>query len=230
MKQPMMVAAAVLLVSATATAQTDNCRCFTPNAEQIADLESRIMRLSEPIEHYARYYAGLVFPTAMYKGGAVIPLRIKVEFVPLKPGEQSAVHIVEGKLSPLQGDGCVANVGIAPVPQKVVQLLCAKPGGWTPGNEQIAELEANLMLPRGVAALDRYARHYAGVTVSGMRFIRGVYTNFPGTNPPGIYVASEVELPSIADGGCGIVSFQYFPETKEFARVSCNGPLPPPPR
>lgn len=33
------------------------------------------------------------------------------------------------------------------------------------------------------------------------------------------------DLPFMNDGGCSMVSFEYFPEEKRFARIECNGAL-----
>jgi hypothetical protein len=213
---------AVLMAVPAATAAEEHCGCFTPTPEQVTAFEDRIADLPEPLYRYARYYAGWSFPPATFQGHTVVPLRIQAQFVPLKPGEASAVHIVEGhRMPPLQGEGCVANVGIAPVSTSQIYPRCNQPGGWTPSATEIAELERRLVLPQDAAPLERYARHYAGVTDSGVRLIHAVFVDVDGTTP-GVVIESEVELPLVADGGCGAINLDYNPATKQ-GSVRCNG-------
>lgn len=217
-----MFLTAVLMAASKVTAAEDNCACFTPTVEQIAAFEERVAELPEPIYRYARYYAGWLLPPETVNGQTVMRRRIQGQFVPLKASEASAVHIVEGRrLPPLRGEGCIANVDIPP--QNDAFLLfprCNRPGGWTPGAAEIADLERRVVLPQGARPLDRYARHYAGVTDSGVRLIRAVFLDF-AEGTPGINVESEIELPLIVEDGCAAIDVEYNPETK-LSSVRCH--------
>ena len=85
---------------------------------------------------------------------------------------------------------------------------------------QIAELERRLAMPEGTAPLARYARHYAGITESGVRLIRGVLLD-AADSAPGVAIESEIELPLIETDGCGAIEVDYNPATT-LASVHCH--------
>ena len=217
-----VVSILVLIAASASSAAGIECRCFAPTAQQVTRFEERITDLPEPTYHYARYYAGLWLPPVTFRGETVIPSRIQAQFLPLKPGEESAIHIVGGgRLPPLRGEGCVASLDDPPLNDAFqIYARCNEPGGWTPGTQDIADLERRLALPKGAGPLNRYARHYAGVTESGIRLIRGVLVNSP-TSSPGIFVGSEIELPLVAEDACNAIDVAYNPETK-LSSASCH--------
>ncbi|HXC57190.1 MAG TPA: hypothetical protein VNU97_17955 [Rhizomicrobium sp.] len=100
---------------------------------------------------------------------------------------------------------------------------------WTPDAKDIGKLESILRLSKAElitpgtkppAPLAKYARFYAGITVSGHRRIRGALLL---ATPPGMRVVPEKDLPRIMDGGCGIIYLLYDPETARVIWVRCNG-------
>jgi hypothetical protein len=100
-------------VFATAALGEDDCRCWTPDAQQVADAEAAIASHQQPLvrlDRYVRYYAGTI------RGDHRL---IRGKLVPVTGDAVPGVHIVEGQMPPLQGDGCVTysqlgnrNVGV----------------------------------------------------------------------------------------------------------------------
>jgi hypothetical protein len=218
-----LILSAVLLAATSAPiAAEQDCRCFTPTAENIRPIEEGITDLPDPIYRYARYYAGVVLPPEPSRGQGAARRRVLAEFVPSESGEPPAIHIVEdGRLPPLHGEGCIANRDIPPMNNAFeIYARCNRPGGWRPSTAEIAELERRLALPSGTAPLARYARHYAGVTESGVRLIKGVLLD-AADSAPGIVVESEIELPLIEKDGCAGIEVDYNPETT-LASVRCH--------
>jgi len=220
-------------VFSTAALGEDECRCWTPDAQQVAAVEAITASRSLPLgslDRYVRYYAGTISHGRRFIGG---------KLVPASSDDVPGVHIVEGRMPPLRGDGCVTNS--EPGHGTWVHLNCARPGAWTPSDRQIAELEGLLRFPVTLGGLFRpgglsnpspgekglvlhdYARHYAGVTEGDRRVIVGEFVAAGWFDEiAGIYIGSDAELPHIADGGCGVVTVRYDPSTKEI-KSRCNG-------
>ena len=200
---------------ATAALGEDDCRCWTPDAEQIAMVEAKIGGGPLPLgglDRYARYYAGAIDSGRSF---------IRGKLVPAGGNEAPGIHIVEGRMLRLQGEGCVTNS--EPGSGRWLYLRCAHPGAWTPNYRQIAGLEGLLRLPEKGSLLQDYARYYAGVTEGDRKIIVGEFV-IPGwqNEPAGIYIASDAELPHVSDGGCGVITVRYDPSTKD-SRSKCNG-------
>jgi hypothetical protein len=157
------------------------------------------------LDRYARYYAGAVSRDLRF---------IQGNFVPLGGDETPGVHIVEGKMETLQGEGCIGS--FAPDIERLLLFICV----WTPGDSQIAELEG--LMRQQYVDNARYARHYAGVVEGDRRVIRGIFVK-GFEMPPGIYVESAVKLPAIADGGCSVINLKFDPSNKKLD-WRCNGP------
>ena len=205
----------IVVLFSTAALGQDDCRCWTPTAEQVAAVEAKIESHPMPLgklDRYARYYTGV-----MINGTE----RIHGKVVPLGSNDIPGIHIVEGEMQPLQGEGCMISSD-----HNISRVFfnCARPGSWTPSATQIAELEDLLSRQTGMGEdlisrqtgrwwLD-FARHYAGVTVNDRRVVRGVLVR-GGDQKPGIYIASEAELPLIMDGGCGVVHVTYYVSNKQ---------------
>jgi hypothetical protein len=206
-------------VFSTAALGEDDCRCWTPEAKQVAAAEAIIASRPLPLgslDRYVRYYAGTI------SNGDRRFIRGKL--VPASGDDVPGVHIVEGRMPLLQGDGCVTNS--EPGNGKWVYLNCARPGAWTPSDRQIAELEGLVRLPfgqGGLLVLQDYGRHYAGVMEGDRRIVFGVFVIPRWHNETaGIYIGSDAELPAIADGGCGVIHVWYDPSSKAI-KSSCNG-------
>jgi hypothetical protein len=232
MRLPLFVFAAVF---ATAAQGGDNCRCWTPDAQQVAAVEAAIASRSLPLgslNRYVRYYTGTISHDHRL---------IRGKLVPASSNDVPGIHIVQGRMPLLQGDGCVTT--ILPGGRTWAYLKCARPGTWTPSDAQIAELERLLRLPvkpSGVfppsgppfpdapdwalsRALSDYARHYAGVTEGDRQLIVGKFVTADADwETAGIYIGSEAELPLIADGGCSVITVRHDPSTGEI-RSWCNG-------
>ncbi|MDR3468827.1 MAG: hypothetical protein P4M07_23095 [Xanthobacteraceae bacterium] len=204
----------IAAVLSTTAAGQDDCRCWTPNAEQIAGVEKRIMSKPLPLgslDRYARYYAGVVDMSGDRK-------LIRGKLVPLGTGDPTGIHVVEGLMPPLQQEGCV--ISSEPRVGTWIYFRCARPGAWTPSDAQTAELQETVRR-NFEGQSDKYARHYAGVTEGDHKFIVGVFVARHLSEEPRVYVASEAELPLIADGGCGVVRMRYDPSNKQIEFV-CN--------
>lgn len=209
----------------TAALGENDCRCWTPSAQDIAALEARIKVQPTPLgglDRYVRYYGGVIRSWDSRRG-------IQGKMVPPGANDIPGIQIVSGKMPPLQGEGCVSG---SDTDGRWLYFRCARPGAWAPSDAQVAELE-DALLRTGVLGIDRwtarsysgwtsYARHYAGLTVRDQRVIEGILVaNFDKDQKPGIYIESEAELPMIADGGCGVVGVTYYPSTKTiFAKCS----------
>lgn len=77
------------------------------------------------------------------------------------------------------------------------------------------EIEAAVHLPEE-ARLSGYTRYYAQ---TGNRQVDAVYVSGPNRR---VWVA-ETGLPSIMDGGCGVISVHYDLVSKAAPQVECNG-------
>jgi hypothetical protein len=152
---------------------------------------------------------------------------IRIKLVPLGDNAKPGIHVVEGKMPPLQGEGCIGGFD-----SNYLRFYCARPGAWTPIDAQIAELEDALGQSeyrwQWRRNLERYARYYAGVTEGDRRIILGLFEtesikimDLIGLKP-GIYIVSEVEFPGISDGGCNVINVRYDPLDKKLA-ARCNG-------
>jgi len=216
--------AAILLGFPALGASGEDCACFTPTAEQISEIESRITDLPAPVYGYARYYAGRFLAPVTFRGQTVIPRRVDAQFRPPGAGDDPGIHIVAGgRLPPLRSEGCISYLDDPPSNDAFeIYARCNRPGGWTPSPAEIAGLETRLTVPVGTRPLDRYARHYAGVTESGVRLIRGVLVS-AADGRAGITVETEIELPLVGDDGCGVITAQYNPDT-QLGSIHCGKP------
>ena len=82
-------------VFATAALGEDDCRCWTPDAAQIAAAEAKIGGRPLPLgglDRYARYYAGTIDSGRRF---------IRGKLVPAGGNEAPGIHIVEGRMLPL---------------------------------------------------------------------------------------------------------------------------------
>jgi len=200
---------------------------WTPSQEQIADFERSISSVDID-KRYARFYAGLNFGTVSFHNKTFPDLWIQAQFIPLRPGEIPSIHIIgNAKLPPLKSEGCIASDRLSPQPtaRRPINLRCSAPGIWTPSDVEIADLERNLILPNGAYAIERYSRHYAGVTSGDKPMIRAVYV-FTGDTfeySPGTFIESDVEIPTISDGGCRVIAILYDPVAQRAIFIECNG-------
>jgi hypothetical protein len=214
MRVPILLLSVATIFAATARGEDDPCRCWPPNEQQIAELETRIAGHPLPLgalERYARYYTGVIdFAGRRF---------IRGKLVPVGDNDAPGIHIVDGRMSPLKEEGCisVSNANGGPW----LWLRCARPGAWTPSDSQIAELEDLVRQKRSQSV--SYARHYAGVMQGDRRIISGVFVAEGIGEKPGVYVASEAELPAILDGGCSVIHVTYDLSSKDLTS-RCNGP------
>jgi hypothetical protein len=213
MRKRIFLAVGLVGILATgAEAGPDICGCWTPQSGQIANMEKQLRndnQLRGKLGDYARYYAGGINEDRKF---------IRGQLVPLAPGEMSAVHVVTGHvMTPMQGLGCITGYDIKSA--KVLYVSCASPGAWTPTDAQIAAMEQSVQLPMGIVPLALYARYYAGITISGRKLIEAVYLH--DYEAPGIYVASEAELPILGEGGCLVMTLRYDPATRQTLELEC---------
>jgi hypothetical protein len=108
-------------VFSTAALGEDDCRCWTPSAEDIATVETKIAERPLPLgslDRYARYYVGTIESDRRIR-------RIQGKLVPVSDNEPPGVHILEGSIPPLQGEGCIAQTG--PEVGSGLALRCVRP-------------------------------------------------------------------------------------------------------
>ena len=102
---------------------------------------------------------------------------------------------------------------------------------WTPGDADIAKLEAGVKLatlPRWdvrLPSLSGYARYYAGSTMNGEQVIVGeLVTPLGSAYKPGIHiVGNRRTFPMISDGGCAVVNLVYSVRQQKIVSIGCNG-------
>ncbi|HEX8620982.1 MAG TPA: hypothetical protein VF718_03355 [Allosphingosinicella sp.] len=89
------------------------------------------------------------------------------------------------------------------------------------GDESIVrDAEARLVLPAGADPLARYDRHYA---ISGTT-ATGIFLRSETGEGKVAFVATERDLPFVADGGCGVVEVRLNLKSKVWERPFCHGP------
>jgi hypothetical protein len=190
----------------TAALGEDDCRCWTPSADLIAAVEANLARrpLPRSLDQYARYYTGKVAPG--WRGEHFI----QIGLVPPGGDHLPGIHIINGRMSLPQRE-CV---GTANPENGKLSMRCFHFGGWTPGPEEIAAMEAKMegrLMPLG--SPDRYARYYVGViesfdamrggedrTISD-RTIQGSWVSAEGNDLRGVHVV-EGRMPLLAGEGC----------------------------
>jgi hypothetical protein len=141
---------------------------------------------------------------------------IQGKLVPIGGNDTPGIHVVEGRMLPLQGEGCITY---SEPGGSGLSIKCARPGAWTPNDSQIAELEGLLQLPDKYYHLQDYARYYAGVTEGDRRIVVGVFlVPIYGIYwTPGIHIVSDINFPRVFDAGCGFVNVRYDPSSKEIS-------------
>ncbi|GAA3888024.1 hypothetical protein GCM10022276_03920 [Sphingomonas limnosediminicola] len=90
------------------------------------------------------------------------------------------------------------------------------------------QIEKKVRMPAGSRPLAEYARYYA---FDKRGHVIAVYTTFlepsyTSLNLPAGHrrcVSDEGKLPSISDGGCGVVEVRFDPTAEEVLGVACNG-------
>jgi hypothetical protein len=158
------------------------------------------------LDRYARYYAGTTDNGRRF---------IQGKLVPIGGNDTPGIHVVEGRMFPLQGEGCITYSESG---GSGLSIKCARPGAWTPSDRQIAELEGLLQLPERHYVLQDYARYYAGVREGDRRIVIGVFLVpvYGAYWTTGIHVVSDVYFPiALFDAGCALVNVRYDPSSKE---------------
>lgn len=97
-------------------------------------------------------------------------------------------------------------------------ILCAcTPQG---SDDTIRRAEAKLELPKGAEQLSSYNRFYA---ISG-NSARGIFIWSPSAKGKLTVVATDKDLPFVADGGCDVIQVQLDLEKKVWKHAFCHGP------
>lgn len=202
---------------ATAAQADDNCHCWTPSGGDIAAVEAKIASRPLPLDsldRYTRYYAGTT------DNGRRL---IQGKLVPIGGNDTTGIHVVEGRMPPLEGEGCITHSESGGAG---FSITCARPGPWTPSSSQITELERLLPLPEMPVALQLYARYYAGVTEGDRRIIIGqlLVPVYGIDATAGIHIVSDVYFPIAVmfDAGCAFVEVRYDPSNKEISSQKCS--------
>lgn len=194
----------------------DDCSCWTPSAEDIVAAEATIAGHPLPLgslDRYVRYYAGTTDNGRRFIQGTLVPIG---------GNDTPGIHVVEGRMRPLQGEGCITYSESG---GPGLSIKCARPGAWTPSDRQIAELEGLLQLPENYYHLQDYARYYAGVTEGDRRIVIGVLSvpMYGADWTAGLHIVSAIYFPPrVFDAGCAFVNVRYDPSSKEISS-QCGG-------
>ncbi len=198
---------------------------WTPDPEEIAAMETKMEGHLMPLgslDRYARYYVGVIDSFDAISGGedrTISERTIRGRLVSAEGNDLPGVHVVEGRMPFLAGEGCVTRFDAGR--GQLTSFHCARPGAWTPTDAQVADLE-DLLRHHGGPRLEQYGRHYSGISEGGRPLIRGAFV-IELNDLPGIYIHSEAESPMMSDGGCAFVAVTYDPSSKA-TTWRCNGP------
>lgn len=88
------------------------------------------------------------------------------------------------------------------------------------GDDKIRRAEARLVMPKGAEPLSSYNRFYA---ISG-RSARGIFIWSSSGKGKLTVVATEKNLPFVADGGCDVIQVQLDLEKGVWKHTFCHGP------
>jgi hypothetical protein len=97
-------------------------------------------------------------------------------------------------------------------------LACGSGGG---DEALIRRSEAKLALPLNADPMSRYDRYYA---ISGRTAVGTFIWSETGRGKVTI-VATEKDLPFVADGGCGVIHVRLDLEKEVWERPYCNGQI-----
>jgi hypothetical protein len=127
----------------------------------------------------------------------------------------------------------IAAVGAAILAAAPLASMAEGSGDWTPTPAQIADIERHINL-NGLdvdGPINSFQRYYTGLTRDGRRFIFAEYLGLMKMPRPegSIHIVSYREMPAIADGGCGVINFDFDPDTRKLSTPYCNFELPRPP-
>jgi hypothetical protein len=92
---------------------------------------------------------------------------------------------------------------------------------WTPSPTIIAQLEANLTMPKDASPLQSYVRYFAGEVVGGRDIVVGIFVYDP--EHAEIRVVGTNQMPKILDGGCDVIHLTYDVDQRKVLSLSCNG-------
>jgi hypothetical protein len=84
----------------------------------------------------------------------------------------------------------------------------------------VRQSEENLVLPRGAESITSYNRFYVISETSA----KGVLIFSPSGKGSFKVVATEKDLPFVADGGCDVIEVQLDLQSMEWDRPLCHGP------
>jgi hypothetical protein len=104
--------------------------------------------------------------------------------------------------------------------QSLLIVLAACACTSQPGYETIRRAEEKLVLPKGAEQLSSYNRFYA---ISGDS-ARGIFIWSPSEKGKLTVVATEKDLPFVADGGCDVIQVQLNLESEVWKHAFCHGP------
>jgi hypothetical protein len=111
-----------------------------------------------------------------------------------------------------------------------------QPSNAPPSRDDIIQVEEKIRLPDDApATLQRYERFYAWtLDDDGKRVIYGelVFTDLMGAaRPPGgigrTHAIDEKDMPTIANGGCGVITLYFDPRNGRRPALYCNAVAEP---
>ena len=120
----------------------------------------------------------------------------------------------------------------------IALLGCTPVGGGAldgrPTRAEIGRIEAELDLPAETEPLSAYSRFYAAHTENGRRVIIGEFVlgepdwflehrTILETLSETVFVVDEINMPGVMDGGCGVLTMSYDPESSGMLGPVCNG-------
>jgi hypothetical protein len=226
-------------VFSTAALGEDDCRCWTPSADEIGAMEAQIAEQPLPLgrlDRYARHYAGVGGRRSRLDGyvesnGVVIegpPLflrfdpsltrgsparRILGALIPAGGDDLPRVHVEQrpADLTP-KAEGCVTVFDADRT--RLISFTCA------PAVAQVTELE-DLLRQHGGPKLEEYRRYYSLLVMhDGRKVIHGDLV--PAS---GIAVRIDFGRSSFIqfDGKCGAFDTVWYDPSSKIAAWQCSG-------
>jgi hypothetical protein len=103
-----------------------------------------------------------------------------------------------------------------------------------PSMSDISYIEKKINLPQDAPGpLSSYERYYAWSFDNGRKYIYAEYVykkllkSAESETPSHIHAVAEDAIPSIANGGCGVITFYFDPRGDRTPSMLCNAADPP---
>ncbi len=128
----------------------------------------------------------------------------------------------------------IAVLGCATAPSAETPQTPLHPTTSEVHPDTIAYFEPLITMPRGAQPLEAYDRYYAMERINDRNIVRGVFlvrSSFGGVDRAGmtqlaegsnIYRGAPNDLPTIADGGCGVITIFFDTVSSQFLQIETD--------